>query len=84
MVLSSLPDDISGSRDRPLYGANWRRVLPLAIASDPGAPRKLRSIHGTSVRGHESMRYTCEASDDHAEGHSAGKENQGGLGWSVK
>ena len=53
----------------------------MAIASYSGSSRGGRSVLGTFVRGYEFVRDSCEARDDHAEGHTVGETNKRSLGW---
>lgn len=65
------------------YGAHavGRNSATLAITSNSGATRSIRSIPGTSFRGHESVRHPRQTRYHHAKRHSISKENTRGLGW---
>ena len=62
-----------GPRNRPLSCTRWRRITALAVPSNTSAARSRRGVYGASIRGHESLRYTCQASDYNAEGCAIGK-----------
>lgn len=71
---------IPGSRDSP-YSTSERRRHALAIASHTSAPGGRRGIPCSFIRGLESMRHTCEACHNHAEGYTTRATDTRRLGW---
>lgn len=69
----------TGQRNSNRHRTRGRRA-PLAISSHTSPSRSSRGVLGTSVRRHESLRYTCEASDDHAKRYPVSETNTRGLG----
>src|SRR2546423_4350841 len=65
-------------RRRPAPLSGYESTM--AESGNPGVAGSRRGVSGASVRGHESVRDTCETGDNHAEGYTISEENQGGLG----
>ena len=57
-----------GERDLPKHGARIVLRHAMAVPGHPSTARGGRGVPGASVRGYESVCYTCEEGYDHAEG----------------
>jgi hypothetical protein len=53
----------------------------VAVTSYPSTTRSRRSLSGPSVRRHESLCYSCEASYHNGKRYTAGEKDSWGMGW---